>query len=57
MSLDLRYVQCDQCNRGFSEGDEIYCYKCYNDLLEKVEDLEKEIGELKTQIEKMEATS
>lgn len=55
-------IKCDECDCCIEEGDDVICRKCYQELVadkdqledelqKKIDDLEEELAEIKSQFE------
>lgn len=53
MGIELD-VKCDECNRKLSGSGETYCFDCFNELKEQIEEQSKIIDELNKQIDELE---
>ena len=42
---------CDECNGTIDVNENTYCSKCYDDLLQKIKDLETQVDSLESEVE------
>jgi len=43
-------TRCDACGDRMGEGDDVYCYKCHDELQDKVGSLKEKIDRLENKI-------
>jgi len=41
---------CDECGDSVGDGDTVYCDYCYQELVDKIEDLENQVSDLEEEI-------
>jgi hypothetical protein len=47
MALDMK---CDKCNGSLDNGAEVYCDRCYTDVVRERDDLKSEVDSLKDEL-------
>ena len=49
MTIDIN-IKCDECNETLENDDKVFCYKCFKEYAEKIEELEEQVEELEKEV-------
>ena len=47
-------IDCSKCWNGFKTGEDVYCAGCFDEMEDKIEDLQKELDTLQDKYDELE---